>query len=101
MTSGPGNDDERQSLLNTRSGSHYDSTKIVVVASGIDGAAVHRNEGDSRNGESYDDVPQAKRQLGLFSAIFLVSNSIIGTGIYATPSNILRSSGSPGLALIM
>ncbi len=46
MTSGPGNDDERQSLLNTRSGSHYDSTKIVVVASGIDGAAIHRNEGD-------------------------------------------------------
>ncbi|KAK0451030.1 APC amino acid permease [Armillaria borealis] len=101
MTSGPDNDDERQSLLNTRSGSHYDSTKIVVVASGIDGAAVHRNEGDSRNGESYDDVPQAKRQLGLFSAIFLVFNRIIGTGIYATPSNILRSSGSPGLALVM
>ncbi|KAK0196954.1 APC amino acid permease [Armillaria mellea] len=101
MTSGSGNDDERQSLLNIRSRPHYDSTKTVVVASGIDGAAVHRNEGDSRNGESYDDVPQAKRQLGLFSAIFLVFNRIIGTGIYATPSNILRSSGSPGLALVM
>ncbi|KAL0958390.1 hypothetical protein HGRIS_000532 [Hohenbuehelia grisea] len=35
------------------------------------------------------------------SAIFLIFNRVIGTGIYATPSNILRSSGSVGIALLM
>ena len=59
--------------------------------------------------------------VGLFSAIFLIFNSVIGAGwvvvnlwnrqwtrtdrlwnrIYATPSNILRSSGSVGVSLIM
>ncbi|KAF8157117.1 APC amino acid permease [Crassisporium funariophilum] len=53
------------------------------------------------NGEMYDNVPKDKRQLGLFSAAFLIFNRVIGTGIYATPSNILRSSGSVGVALIM
>ncbi|KAF8899561.1 APC amino acid permease [Mucidula mucida] len=72
----------------------------VVVASGIDGAAVHR-EGDTRNGEAFDDVPHAKRQLGLFSAVVLIFNYIIGTGIFATPSVILRSSGSVGVTLLM
>ncbi|KAJ8516859.1 hypothetical protein ONZ45_g5854 [Pleurotus djamor] len=66
-------------------------------------AALHRDEGnrDSTHGEHFDEVPQAKRQLGTFSAIFMIFNSIIGTGIYATPSNILRSAGSVGVALSM
>jgi hypothetical protein len=54
---------------------------------------------------------------GLFSVVFLIFNRVIGTGsvrrirrpfisfkstrIYATPSVILRSSGSVGVALLM
>ncbi|EDR06686.1 APC amino acid permease [Laccaria bicolor S238N-H82] len=53
------------------------------------------------HGEEFDNVPTTKRQLGLFSAAFLIFNRVIGTGIYATPSNILRASGSVGVALIM
>ncbi|KAJ7773966.1 APC amino acid permease [Mycena metata] len=52
-------------------------------------------------GEAFDNVPRAKRQLGLTSAVFLVFNRVIGTGIYATPSVILRTSGSVGVALLM
>ncbi|KAF5336486.1 hypothetical protein D9611_006685 [Ephemerocybe angulata] len=52
-------------------------------------------------GEAFDNVPKAKRTLGLLSAAFLIFNRVIGTGIYATPSNILRSSGSVGVALVM
>ncbi|KAJ7135647.1 amino acid permease-domain-containing protein [Mycena epipterygia] len=52
-------------------------------------------------GESFDNVPRSKRQLGLTSAVFLVFNRVIGTGIYATPSIILRTSGSVGVALLM
>jgi len=57
--------------------------------------------GEEEGGETFDDVPKTRRRLGLFSAIFLISNRIIGTGIFATPSIILRSSGSVGMSLMM
>ncbi|KAF9446624.1 APC amino acid permease [Macrolepiota fuliginosa MF-IS2] len=59
--------------------------------------------GQSRlqDGEDFDNVPRQKRQLGVISTGFLIFNRVIGTGIYATPSNILRSAGSVGVALIM
>ncbi|KAJ7362306.1 APC amino acid permease [Mycena albidolilacea] len=53
------------------------------------------------SGESFDNVPHARRQLGLASASFLIFNRVIGTGIFATPSAILLSSGSVGVALLM
>ncbi|KAJ7624809.1 APC amino acid permease [Roridomyces roridus] len=53
------------------------------------------------SGEAFDDVPQARRQLGVASAAFLIFNRVIGTGIFATPSVILHSSGSVGIALTM
>ncbi|KAI0766302.1 APC amino acid permease [Irpex lacteus] len=40
-------------------------------------------------------------RIGLFSSSFLIFNRVIGTGIFATPSVILRSSGSVGLSLVM
>ncbi|KAH6908758.1 high-affinity methionine permease [Coprinopsis sp. MPI-PUGE-AT-0042] len=46
------------------------------------------------SGERFDDVPDAKRQLA-------GSVLIARTRIYATPSNILRSSGSVGMSLVM
>ncbi len=74
-----------------------------------------------RDGETFDDVPPERRTIGLWSAVFLIFNRIIGTGyattlapsviiivnshhndsIFATPSTILSSSGSVGLALFM
>ncbi|EIW55488.1 amino acid transporter [Trametes versicolor FP-101664 SS1] len=50
---------------------------------------------------SLEDVPDHKRQLGLLSTASLIFNRVIGTGIFATPSVILRSSGSVGLSLVM
>ncbi|RDB27614.1 High-affinity methionine permease [Hypsizygus marmoreus] len=68
----------------------------------MDGGAVHINGEDvSQAGESFDNIPRVKRQLGLFSVVFLIFNRVIGTGIYATPSVILRSSGSVGVALLL
>ncbi|KAJ3709608.1 APC amino acid permease [Lentinula raphanica] len=63
--------------------------------------ALHADIVDVNDGESFDKVPQTKRQLGLSSAVFLVFNRVIGTGIFATPSVILRTSGSVGVALLM
>lgn len=42
-----------------------------------------------------------RRQVGLTSAIFLIFNRMVGTGIFATPSAILSLSGSVGLALFI
>ncbi|KAF8881206.1 hypothetical protein BD779DRAFT_1546788 [Infundibulicybe gibba] len=61
--------------------------------------ALNRDDGDL--GESFDNVPTEKRQLGLISAVFLIFNFMIGSGIFATPSVILRTSGSVGVAFIM
>ncbi|EON97722.1 putative high affinity methionine permease protein [Phaeoacremonium minimum UCRPA7] len=46
-------------------------------------------------------VRDAKRQIGVPTAIFLIFNRIVGTGIFATPSAILSLSGSVGLALFI
>ncbi|TVY92957.1 High-affinity methionine permease, partial [Lachnellula willkommii] len=43
----------------------------------------------------------SRRQVGLTSAIFLIFNRMVGTGIFATPSAILSLSGSVGLALFI
>lgn len=41
------------------------------------------------------------KELGVFSAIFLIFNTVVGTGIFATPSLIFALSGSVGAALLM
>lgn len=46
-------------------------------------------------------VGDHKRNVGVVSAIFLIVNRLIGTGIFSTPSSIFANSGSPGLALIL
>ncbi|KAL0573026.1 hypothetical protein V5O48_008937 [Marasmius crinis-equi] len=59
------------------------------------------NSLEDDGGEGFDNVPKEKRQLGFLSAVSLIINRIIGTGIYATPSVILKTSGSVGVSLIM
>ncbi|KAF8987989.1 high affinity methionine permease [Cyathus striatus] len=51
--------------------------------------------------EESDSVLPERRQIGLFSAVFIIFNRIIGTGVFATPSTILALSGSVGLSLFM
>ncbi|EXJ92889.1 hypothetical protein A1O3_01443 [Capronia epimyces CBS 606.96] len=46
-------------------------------------------------------LSQSKRQIGTFSAFFLVFNRMVGTGIFATPSTIFSLSGSVGLTLFI
>lgn len=54
-----------------------------------------------------DEGPEAyvtsdsRRQIGFVSAVFLIFNRMVGTGIFATPSSILSLSGSVGLALFI
>ncbi|PPQ78960.1 hypothetical protein CVT25_002289 [Psilocybe cyanescens] len=64
------------------------------------------NSGEQEYGTltSESALPQTghpQRQIGVVSAVFIIFNRIIGTGIFATPSTILGFSGSVGLSLVM
>ncbi|KAF8834677.1 amino acid transporter [Paxillus ammoniavirescens] len=66
------------------------------------GTAGTQDGAESVNPRTFvDDVPDAKRQLGLLSAMSLIFNRVIGTGVFAAPSIILNSSGSVGMTFVM
>src|ERR1700761_1550000 len=46
-------------------------------------------------------LTETKREIGVFSAFFLIFNRMVGTGIFATPSTIFALSGSVGLTLFI
>lgn len=49
---------------------------------------------------STESKKEHRRDIGTTSAVFLILNKMIGTGIFSTPSSIVKLAGSPGLALI-
>ncbi|KAF9483230.1 amino acid transporter [Pholiota conissans] len=51
--------------------------------------------------ESMPPTATLNRHVGVVSAVFIIFNRIIGTGIFATPSTILSFSGSVGLSFVM
>lgn len=55
---------------------------------------------ESETGEVYT-TSSSRRQIGTVSAVFLIFNRMVGTGIFATPSSIFSLSGSVGLSLFM
>ncbi|KAH7361625.1 high-affinity methionine permease [Plectosphaerella cucumerina] len=71
-----------------------------IADGGKDGHLPSASDHDSEVGR-YEQKREAKRQIGVISAAFLIFNRIVGTGIFATPGAILGLSGSVGLALIM
>ncbi|KAH8899128.1 amino acid transporter [Thozetella sp. PMI_491] len=71
----------------------------IVVPGGKDAEGHHGSDSDDVG--RIHEAREGKRQIGVFSAVFLIGNRIIGTGIFATPSAILQLSGSVGLSLFM
>lgn len=66
-----------------------------------DPSAIVDHETASDDGHDVYQTSDGRRQIGLVSAIFLIFNRMIGTGIFATPSSILALSGSVGLSLFI
>lgn len=50
--------------------------------------------------QSFETTGNGK-EIGVISAIFLIFNRMVGTGIFATPSSIYNNSGSVGAALMI
>ena len=67
----------------------------------LDSEARSEKEGYVQQQKQLETGIQLKRQIGTFSAFFLIFNRMVGTGIFATPSAILSLSGSVGLALFI
>ncbi|KZT28176.1 amino acid transporter [Neolentinus lepideus HHB14362 ss-1] len=65
------------------------------------GEGRYHDEDDWNDGETLSEAPESRRRIGVVSAIFLIFNRIIGTGIFSTPSIILRSAGSVGVTMLM
>ncbi|KAI0646469.1 amino acid transporter [Trametes meyenii] len=95
--SGTVNTSEREPLLGSGEDTESVSSKKYASVDVRAAAIVDEDDLEMR----LEDVPDYKRQLGLLSTSSLIFNRVIGTGIFATPSVILRSSGSVGLSLIM
>ncbi|KLO05674.1 amino acid transporter [Schizopora paradoxa] len=97
-------DEERELLLADERGGFTVERDAIISTIDLhdpaEGAALRAGE-EGDGGEDFDAVPTEKRQLGLISASFLIFNSVVGTGIYSTPSLILRLSGSPGMSLVV
>lgn len=59
------------------------------------------DESNPDNGQFVNQLDQNKKQLGLVSCIFLICNRMLGTGVFATSSEIYTLCGSVGLSLII
>lgn len=56
---------------------------------------------DTENDAAVVNIDQNKKEIGIISSIFLVTNRIIGAGVFSTASTILELSGSVGTSLIL
>lgn len=73
--------DEKRSTASLGSGSDASPNKAILDA------------------DPYTENPQG-RPIGTLSAVFLIVNKIVGTGVFSTTSTILTQSGSVGMSLM-
>lgn len=78
--------------FSTRGGDTDEDTKNELLVSDIE-----------QNSETSSEIPldHGDRRIGYVTAVFLVTNRILGTGIFSTSSTIYNLSGSVGLSLIL
>lgn len=80
-------------------GKHATSTNGGILDDGkIQRPKILERDSDS---EAQYTTSSNRREIGFISAIFLIFNRMVGTGIFSTPSSILSLSGSVGLALFI
>ncbi|KRG07389.1 b(0,+)-type amino acid transporter 1 isoform X2 [Drosophila mojavensis] len=54
-----------------------------------------------RNGSTQNDTVHLERRLGLFSGVALIVGTMIGSGIFVSPSGLLVRTGSVGVSFII
>ena len=84
--------------------SPLDGYATPVEARDDDVSVLANSDSEKRDEEAdaelaYNELPQG-RNLGTLSAVFLMVNRILGTGVFSTTSTILNQSGSVGMSLM-
>lgn len=82
--------------LDTKESKEYDSSQHSPLD--LESNQGHKDADDATS-VADSELPQG-RNLGLFSATFLMVNRMVGTGVFATTSTILQQSGSVGMSLM-
>ncbi|KAK9472929.1 amino acid permease-domain-containing protein [Dipodascopsis tothii] len=63
--------------------------------------ASDESDADSLPGVPIGGPATGSGKLGVTSAVFLILNKMIGTGIFSTPSGVFAASGSVGMSLVL
>ncbi|KAK0386603.1 hypothetical protein NLU13_6438 [Sarocladium strictum] len=84
-------------MSDTKSKSGDDALSIQPAREAAD---VQFSKDDASSLQVVESHVLQERTIGLFGAVSLIVNKIIGSGIFSTPATILRLSGSPGMALM-
>ncbi|XP_069492262.1 large neutral amino acids transporter small subunit 1 isoform X1 [Ambystoma mexicanum] len=65
-----------------------------------DGQALEKMLGEN-GGPSAQPTVELKRTITLVNGVAIIVGTIIGSGIFVTPTGVLREAGSPGLSLVV
>ncbi|KAI5699939.1 hypothetical protein M8J76_007697 [Diaphorina citri] len=55
----------------------------------------------ARHGTTQDDTLHLERRVGLFSGVALIVGTMIGSGIFVSPSGLLIRTGSVGMSFVI
>ena len=72
-----------------------------ILLKRIDATDQEATEDEKNKEESKEESGELKKDISLLSMIAFVVGLIIGSGIFITPTNVLKNSGSFGMALIV
>ncbi|XP_069353937.1 large neutral amino acids transporter small subunit 1 [Eulemur rufifrons] len=63
--------------------------------------ATRRADGAAPGGEGEGEGVTLQRSITLLNGVAIIVGTIIGSGIFVTPTGVLKEAGSPGLALVV
>ncbi|XP_022648579.1 Y+L amino acid transporter 2-like [Varroa jacobsoni] len=83
----------------TRAGTRSPSSSVTTPTDSTRGAII-KGSSDASSEQSAGAI-ELKKQLGLLNGVSVIIGVIVGSGIFVSPTGVLRYAGSTGLALVV